>query len=129
MRPRLGRVVRVLGAVACVAGIGVVLMPSWRFGQTVHGIMLLSCGIPAIAALICVMVGTWSVPALRTLAAALVVTMLATIGIFVRQMALGVESSPGLAPLQRIDFALALAWMTLTSLTSERARRAGTAGR
>ncbi len=127
VRPRLTRGVRALGLVACVAGIGVVLMPSWRFGQTVHGVMLLLCGIPAVAALVCVMIGTWRVPALRVLSAALVVTMLATIGIFVRQMALGVESSPGLAPLQRIDFALALTWMTLTSLRSERARRAGTA--
>jgi len=126
---RLGRAVRVLGAVACVAGVGVVFMPSWRFGQTVHGIMLLLCGLPAIAALVCVMVGTWRVPALRALAAALVVTMIATLAIFVRQMAIGVESSPGLAPLQRIDFGLALAWMTLTSLRSERARRAGTAAR
>jgi hypothetical protein len=128
-RPTLTRGVRALGLVACVAGIGVVLMPSWRWGQTVHGIMLLLCGIPAVAALVCVMVGSWRVPALRALSAALVVTMVATIGIFVRQMALGVESSPGLAPLQRVDFALAIAWMTLTSLKSERGRREGTAAR
>jgi hypothetical protein len=123
-RPRLGRSVRALGVVACIAGIGVVMMPSWRWGQTVHGILLLSCGVPAVAALVCVMVGTWRVPALRALSGALVLTMVATIAIFVRQMAIGVESSPGLAPLQRIDFALALSWMTLTSLRSERARRA-----
>ncbi|MBL8953780.1 MAG: hypothetical protein JNK82_23595 [Myxococcaceae bacterium] len=126
-RPKLTAAVRALGLVACVAGVGVVLMPSWRFGQTVHGIMLLLCGFPAVAALVCVMVGTWQVPTLRALAAALVVTMLATIGIFVRQMIIGVESSPGLAPLQRIDFALALGWMATTSRRAERARRAGSA--
>lgn len=114
-RKRLGLTVRVLGAIACVAGVGVVLMPSWKYGQTVHGVMLLLCGLPAVAALICVMVGTWHVPVLRTLAAALSVTMVLTIGIFVRQMAMGTETTMGLAPLQRIDFALALAWMALTA--------------
>ena len=125
-RRRLARAVRVLGVVASVAGVGVVLMPSWRFGQTVHGIMLLICAVPAITALVCVMIGTWQVPALRGLAACLVVTMLATIGIFVRQMAIGSETTLGLAPLQRVDFALALAWMTTTAVRS--ARRTDTPG-
>lgn len=124
-RRRLARAVRVLGAIACVAGIGVVLMPSWRFGQTVHGIMLLTCGLPAVAALVCVMLGTWRVPALRGVAFALVVSMVFTIAIFVRQMALGTETTFGLAPLQRVDFALALVWM---SLTARSAARTGTPG-
>ena len=123
-RLRLARVVRVLGVVASLAGVGVVLMPSWRFGQTVHGIMLLVCAVPAVTALVCVMIGTWRVPTLRGLAGALVVTVLLTIAIFVRQMMIGAETSPGLAPLQRIDFALALAWMTTTALRT--ARSAGT---
>lgn len=124
----LARSVRALGIVALIAGIGVVLTPSWRYGQTVHGIFLLVCAGPAIAALVGVMVGTWSVPPLRALALALVVSMLLTIGIFVRQLAIGTETTFGLAPLQRIDFALALGWMTLTALRGERARRAaGTA--
>lgn len=125
-RPRLSRAVRVLGAIASVAGVGVVLMPSWRFGQTVHGVMLLICAVPAVTALVCVMIGTWRVPALRGLAAALVVTILLTLGIFVRQLALGTESTFGLAPLQRLDFALALAWMTTTALRT--ARPADSAG-
>lgn len=125
-RVKLARAVRVLGVIASLAGVGVVLMPSWRFGQTVHGIMLLICAVPAITALVCVMIGTWRVPALRGLAAALVVTMLLTIGVFVRQMAIGTETTFGLAPLQRVDFALALAWMTSTALRT--ARRADTAG-
>jgi hypothetical protein len=125
-RPRLGRLVRVLGVIASAAGVGVVLMPSWRFGQTVHGIMLLVCAVPAVTGLVCVMVGTWTVPLLRGLGAALVVTMLMTIGIFVRQMMLGTETTFGLAPLQRIDFALALTWMTLTATRS--AARTGSQG-
>lgn len=119
-RATLGRAVRVLGVVACVAGVGVVALPSWKVGQTVHGIMLLSCALPAISALVCVMVGTWPVPLLRGLAGALVLTMVATIGIFIPQMISGAETSPGLAPLQRIDFALAIAWMTLTATRTAR---------
>lgn len=124
-RQTLARTVRVLGSIASLAGVGVVLMPSWRFGQTVHGLMLLSCGLPAVTALVCVMIGTWSVPLLRGLAGALVVTMALTIGIFVRQMIIGTETSFGLAPLQRLDFALALTWMVLTSRSAAKVSPAG----
>jgi hypothetical protein len=113
-RRGLSKAVRGLGAVACVAGIGVVLLPSWRFGQGVHGVMLLSCGLPAIAALICVMIGTWSIARLRTLALALAAFLVLTVAIFVRQLLAGTETTLGLAPLQCVDFALALAWMLLT---------------
>ena len=124
-RKRLGLTVRVLGVLASLAGVGVVLFPSWKFGQLVHGIMLLTCAVPAITALVCVMIGTWKVPLLRALAMGLVFTMLATIGIFVRQLQLGTETSPGLAPLQRIDFMLALMWMTLTARRSTGRHRGG----
>ena len=117
-RERLGRVVRVLGAIAALAGVGVVLFPSWQYGQTVHGIMLLVCAVPAVTALVCVMIATWQVPLLRALALGLAVSVGLTIAIFVRQMLIGTQTTFGLAPLQRIDFALALAWMTATTRRS-----------
>jgi hypothetical protein len=119
-RPRLARAVRGLGPVASLAGVGVVLMPSWRYGQTVHGIMLLICAVPALCSLVLTGLGTWRLATLRALALALLLALLLTLGIFARQIAVGAETTPGLAPLQRLDFALALAWMCAVALIGAR---------
>ncbi len=119
-RLRLRRFVRIAGVVTGIAGVAVVAMPSYRVGALVHGLVVLSAAGPGLAATIGTAVGLLtSCGPSRRIAAFAVATLAftaAAVAIFVRQLSLGVVTTPGLAALQKLAAASAMLWMAATAL-------------
>jgi hypothetical protein len=119
-RPRLGPFVRGSGLIAGIAGVGVVIAPSYRLGSLVHGLVILAAAGPGLAAVVGATVGQ-----LRGDDAArragfvavgvLLFTALAT-AVFARQLSIGTESTPGLAALQKLAALAAVSWLAATSV-------------
>jgi hypothetical protein len=61
-KPRLGRLVRLAGVLGCAAGVAVVLVPSHKVGQTVHGILVFLAAGPCLTAALAATVGLLSAP-------------------------------------------------------------------
>ncbi len=124
-RVRTGRFVRIAGVLSFVGGVGVVLAPSHRVGALVHGVVLLVAAVPGIGAAVGAVVGLWSErtrhPWVSGLAVLTVALAVATALVFIRQLQLGVESTPPLAPLQKLLAASALAWICVASVRVARA--------
>lgn len=117
-RARLGAIVRGAGILCGIGGVGVVLVPSWRFGALAHGAMLLLAAVPGLIAAGAAALGAWHVrrraPAIAASAVATVAVTALIAVIFARQLAIGAETTFGLAALQKLAVVLALAWIALT---------------
>lgn len=117
-RRRLGRLIRTAGVLCGIGGLGVVLVPSWRYGALAHGLMLLLAAVPGIIAAAGAAAGTWQIrrraPVLAAVAVATLVVVLVVVVIFSRQLMIGTETTFGLAALQKLAVVLALAWIALT---------------
>lgn len=123
-RLRLGMTVRIAGALASAGGVGIVLVPSYKYGALLHGVMVLTAAVPGLTAAIGATAGLWLTerPAGLTRHLAAVTMLLAALAaaIFVRQLMLGTETTFGLAALQKLAVVTAIAWMGLTALHATR---------
>jgi hypothetical protein len=101
-----------------VGGLGVVAVPSYAFGPLVHGLVILLAAVPAITAAVAAAWGVWTArppqKGLRFFAAATLLTTVACVAIFARQLSLGTETTFGLAALEKVAMLLAAGWMVLT---------------
>jgi hypothetical protein len=118
-RRRLALFIRVAGAVASLGGLGVVFVPSHRYGALAHGAVLLLAAVPGIAAGVSSVLGLLAerrrVPLVSALGGLTLLLAIATALVFARQLQLGVETTPPLAPLQKILALTAMAWMAATA--------------
>ena len=126
-KPRLGLVTRILGVLASIGGMGIVLVPSHKFGSAAHGAMVLLAAGPGLTAAVLSVIGLSSARAeakwpFRAAVATLICAAL-VVGIFARQLALKQETTFGLAFLQKVAMALAMAWMIVTVLHARRLQR------
>ena len=113
-RPRTGTLVRALGSLAAVGAVGVVLLPSDRFGA-MHGVAVVSAGIPGLAASL---VSLHAVVRERTSARAVILFGALALGVatldfalYVSELLSGGASQLAVSVLERIATALLLAWM------------------
>jgi len=128
-RRKTGRLAAVAGVLAGLGGIGIVLVPSWRFGALLHGAAVLLAAIPGLTAAVSATVGVFttrtSIRPIRAAAlATLVVTALAVV-VFALQLARGAETTPGLPVLEKLALGCSIAWMALTVATVYPQRAAG----
>src|SRR5512145_2610706 len=114
-RPRLGKVVRWAGVMTSIGAVGIVFTPSYRVGSLVHGVVILATAGPGLTAAICAAAGARAAraraPLISWLATATLALTALIVVVFVRQLALRVETTLGLAVLQKITIALAAVWM------------------
>lgn len=117
-RPRLGKVVRWAGAMTSAGAVGIVLFPSYRVGSLVHGLVILLAAGPGLTAAICAAAGARSAraraPLLSWLSTATLALTALIVVVFSWQLAIRVETTPGLAVMQKLAMGLAVVWMVLT---------------
>ena len=123
-RPRLGRAALLAGVVTGLGGIGIVLVPSYKYGALPHGIAVLMTAVPGLTAAICATVGVFTTktpvrPVRAAALATLAVTALAVV-MFAVQLARGVETTPGLPVLEKLAIAFSIGWMAMTAATVTR---------
>jgi hypothetical protein len=122
----LGRSVRVSGVLAAIGGVGIVTVPTYRFGSAAHGAMVLLAAVPGLTAAVTATIGAWSArPALRALRLCATGTLVCTagaVGLFAVQLAEGRASTPGLAALQKLAVLLVLGWMVFSAAHVVRTR-------
>jgi molybdopterin-guanine dinucleotide biosynthesis protein A len=113
-RARTGMLVRALGSLAAVGAVAVVLLPSDRFGA-MHGVAVVSAGIPGLAA---ALLSLHAVLRERAHARAVVVLGSLALGVatvdfalYVSELLSGGASQLAVSVLERIATALLLAWM------------------
>lgn len=118
-RPRLGRLALVAGVLTGLGGVGIVLVPSYKYGPNPHGLAVLLTAVPGLTAAIAATVGVFTTKAsirpIRLAAlATLAVTVLAVL-MFAQQLARGLETTPGLPVLEKLALACSMAWMAMTA--------------
>ncbi len=115
---RLGKLVQVSGALCSVGGVGIVLVPSWRFGPELHGVAVLLAAVPGLIAAISATVGVWTaekpVKPARAVSAATLGVFVVAVLVFAVQLARGTETTPGLPLLEKSALGLAMIWMLIT---------------
>lgn len=117
-RRRLARLVAVSGALASLGGVGILLVPSYRFGALPHGLMVLLAAVPGLAAALGATFGVWKaerpVPSVRLAALSTLLVFAFAVGVFAVQLSRGTETTPGLPVLEKLGFLLTMSWMVLT---------------
>lgn len=118
-RRRLGRVAAIAGVLAGVGGVGIVLVPSYKFGAMMHGVAVLLTAVPGLTAALAATLGVFTtrapVRAIRAAAlATLVVTFIAVV-MFAIQLVRGVETTVGLPVLEKLALVCSIGWMLLTA--------------
>jgi hypothetical protein len=111
---RLWRALRAVGVLACSLLVAIPLLPSDRYG-ILHGVAVLGAGIPATIALSTMVVKIAQIAARswpwRLLSVALVMTMFASLGLYLRDAVLHAPSTHALPVLARFATLLLLVWL------------------
>lgn len=123
-RPRLGRTALLAGVVTGLGGIGIVLVPSYKYGALPHGLAVLMTAVPGLTAAVTATIGVFTTrapvrPIRHAALATLAVTALAVV-MFAIQLARGVETTPGLPVLEKLAIACSIGWMAMTAATVTR---------
>ncbi len=117
-RRRLARLVAVSGALSSLGGVGILAVPSYRFGALLHGLMVLLAALPGLAAALGATFGVWTaqtpVRAVRVAALSTLLVFAGAVVVFAVQLSRGTETTPGLPVLEKLGFALTMLWMLLT---------------
>lgn len=117
-RRRTGRVAAIAGVIAGIGGVGIVMVPSYRFGAMPHGVAVLLTAIPGLTAAVAATLGVFTTQrSIRPIRAAAMATLLVTaaaVVMFAIQLARGVETTPGLPVLEKLAMGCSIAWMLLT---------------
>ena len=117
-RRRTGRVAAIAGVLAGIGGVGIVMVPSYRFGAMLHGVAVLLTAIPGLTAAVSATLGVFttrnSIRPIRAAALATLVVTAAAVVMFAIQLARGVETTPGLPVLEKLALACSIGWMLLT---------------
>ncbi len=120
-RLRTGRVAAVAGVLAGLGGVGIVMVPSYRFGAMLHGVTVLLTAVPGLTAALSATIGVFTTrTSIRPIRAAAMATLLVTataVVMFAIQLARGVETTPGLPVLEKLALGCSTAWMLLTVAT------------
>lgn len=120
-RKTLGGVVGICGALSCLGGVGIILVPSYRFGPMLHGVVVLIAALPGLIAALGATLGAWRtatpVRSIRSAASATLVVTAVTVAVFAAQLSRGAETTPGLPVLEKTAIGLAMVWMLLTAAT------------
>jgi len=120
-RRRTGRLATIAGVMAGIGGVGIVLVPSYKYGPMLHGLAVLLTAVPGLTAGLAATLGvlgtTQSIRPIRIAALATIsVTALAVV-VFAIQLARQVETTPGLPVLEKLAIACSIAWMLFTVAT------------
>jgi hypothetical protein len=119
-RPRLGGLVRGAGTLSFLGSVAVVLTPSSRYGGAAHGVAILTAAVPVLVAGVASLAAqARDEPPPRVAAAVGMMTLVATLltlGLYIRQLALGGETPALLPASQRVALLGLLAWMALCAL-------------
>lgn len=119
-RPRLGKLARLAGVLAGLGGVGIVLVPSYRYGPNLHGVAVLLTAVPGLTAAVSATAGVFTThSSIRLIRAAALGTLISTgvaVVMFAVQLARGLETTPGLPVLEKLALACSVAWMLLTAL-------------
>ncbi len=126
-RRRLALVVGVSGVLCSLGGVGIVLVPSYRFGPLIHGVAVLLAAVPGLTAAFGATLGHFGARAnaravFGAAASTLVVTAL-SVAVFAAQLWRGVETTTGLPVLEKLAVLCAMGWMLLTVAFVLRAQR------
>jgi hypothetical protein len=117
-RKRIGRIASISGVLAGIGGVGIVLVPSYRFGALLHGVAVLLTAVPGLTAATSATVGVFTTQnPIRRIRAAAMGTLLATataVVVFAIQLAREVETTPGLPVLEKLAMGCSVAWMLFT---------------
>lgn len=123
VRPGLARLVRTLGFVSMMGVVGVVLLPSSRFGQ-LHGIVVVLAGVPGLTAAVLTVAGLLQALPHFRLAAWLGVAMLLFALIdftaYTAHLLAGGLGTPILPALQKVALLFLVAWMLSVSFALTR---------
>lgn len=123
-RPRLGRLALFAGVVTGLGGIGIVLVPSYKYGPDAHGVAVLLTAVPGLTAAVAATVGvfTTKTPVRPIRGAALATLVVTAIGVvmFAVQLARGLETTPGLPVVEKLAIACSIGWMAMTAATVTR---------
>lgn len=118
-RPRLGRTAAIAGVLTGLGGVGIVMVPSYKYGAMPHGVAVLLTAVPGLTAAVAATVGVFTTKApvrpIRLAALATLAVTVAAVVMFAVQLARGVETTPGLPVLEKLALACSMAWMALTS--------------
>ncbi len=117
-RRRTGLLAAICGVLAGIGGVGIVLVPSYRYGPMLHGVAVLLTAIPGLTAALAATIGVFStrnaIRPIRTAALATLLVTAAAVGMFAIQLARRVETTPGLPVLEKLALGCSIAWMLLT---------------
>jgi hypothetical protein len=123
--PRLARLVRMLGFVSMIGVVGVVLLPSSRFGQ-LHGILVVLAGVPGLSAAVLTVAGLLqALPQFRLaawLGVAMLLFALVDFTAYTGHLIAGGLGTPILPALQKVALLLLIAWMLSVSIALTRAQ-------
>jgi hypothetical protein len=115
-----GSAVRALGTIAALGAVGVVLLPSDRFGSTVHGVAIVCAGVPGLSA---ALLSLHALVAERSSARAVVVfgalalaVAAVDFGLYLHELLSSGPSQLAVSVLERITTALLLCWMLAVAL-------------
>lgn len=127
-RKRLGQVVAVSGVLCALGGVGIVMVPSYKYGAAVHGVAVLLAAVPGLTAIIATTVGHYgartSAPAIWKAAVLTLVVTALSVAVFAVQLMRGVETTTGLPVLEKLAVFGSMVWMVLTVRETMRIKRA-----
>jgi hypothetical protein len=117
-RRRTGRIAAIAGVLAGIGGVGIVMVPSYKYGPLLHGIAVLLTAIPGLTAALSATIGVFttqrSIRPIRAAAVATLVVTAAAVVMFALQLARGDETTTGLPVLEKLALGCSIAWMLFT---------------
>ena len=117
-RRAIGKVAALAGVLTGIGGVGIVLVPSYRYGAVAHGVAVLLTAVPGLTAALAATVGVFTtrnpIRPIRVAAMATLLVTAAGVVMFAVQLSRGLETSPGLPVVEKLGIGCSVAWMLLT---------------